>query len=370
MPRIDSVNSCIVKRSIRVQQLEGLFDIAPASRAETRIEADLPLNARPWNVGLIVGPSGSGKSTLARELFPEQMNRTLEWDSESSLLDAFPRCLGIKEITGVLSSVGFSSPPAWLRPFHTLSNGEQFRASVARLMAGDDDPIVIDEFTSVVDRTVAQIGSHAIQKSVRARANRLVAVSCHYDIVDWLQPDWLFDFQTQSFAWRDLWRRPTIEIDIRRCDRQLWRAFHRHHYLSATIAPSAQCFAAYVAGRAAAFTAVLNFPHATASGWREHRTVCLPDYQGCGIGNTLSETVAACYAALGKPYYSTTSHPAMIAHRLRSPAWRCVRKPGMTSASKSKIAMTASAATRRYTAGFLFTGTPRADYAATLGVVK
>jgi ABC-type glutathione transport system ATPase component len=151
MPRVDCLKTSRVHRSIRVQQLEGLFDIAPSDRADTRIEAELPFDERPWNVGLIVGPSGSGKSTLARELFPEQMNRALEWDADSSLLDAFPRSLGIKEVTGLLSSVGFSSPPAWLRPFHTLSNGEQFRAAVARLMASDDDPIVIDEFTSVVD---------------------------------------------------------------------------------------------------------------------------------------------------------------------------------------------------------------------------
>ena len=40
----------------------------------------------------------------------------------------------------------------------------------------------MDEFTSVVDRQVAQIGAHAIQKYVRKHGRQFVAVSCHYDI--------------------------------------------------------------------------------------------------------------------------------------------------------------------------------------------
>ena len=44
-----------------------------------------------------------------------------------------------------------------------------------------------DEFTSVIDRTVAQIGSSAIAKTVRKRKQKFVAVSCHYDIEEWLR---------------------------------------------------------------------------------------------------------------------------------------------------------------------------------------
>ena len=60
----------------------------------------------------------------------------------------------------------------WLRPFHVLSNGEQFRATIARALAESAkgrELVVIDEFTSVVDRTVAQIGSAAIAKTIRRR---------------------------------------------------------------------------------------------------------------------------------------------------------------------------------------------------------
>jgi hypothetical protein len=105
--------------------------------------------------------------------------------------------------------------------------------------------------------------------------------------------------------------------------------FHRHHYLSSTLHRGAKCFLALVDGQPAAFTAVLSFPHPSRAGWREHRTVCLPDFQGVGIGNGLSEFVAGLFKATGKPYYSTTSNPAMIQHRARSPLWRMARKPSM-----------------------------------------
>jgi ABC-type Mn2+/Zn2+ transport system ATPase subunit len=83
------------------------------------------------------------------------------------------------EITALLSSVGFSSPPSWLKPFHVLSNGEQFRVTLARILAEAPELAVVDEFTSVVDRTVAQIGSHALAKTVRAGNRCFVAVSAH-----------------------------------------------------------------------------------------------------------------------------------------------------------------------------------------------
>src|SRR6185369_3509378 len=109
-----------------------------------------------------------------------------------AVVEAFPPALGIKDIALLLSSVGFSSPPAWLRPFHLLSTGEQFRVSLALLLAHAQrgSRVVCDEFTSVVDRTVAQIGSAALARTVRARGRQFIAVTCHEDVEEWLRPDW------------------------------------------------------------------------------------------------------------------------------------------------------------------------------------
>ena len=122
------VSSAIVE-SPRVLQIRGLFDIPENKTSSQEWDVELPLKERPWNIGLIVGPSGSGKSTVASHLWPQGDGQGAAWARDAAILDSFPAELGIKEVAELLSSVGFSSPPAWLRPFHVLSTGQQFRVS-------------------------------------------------------------------------------------------------------------------------------------------------------------------------------------------------------------------------------------------------
>lgn len=403
MPRVSCLRSVDIVRTPRVKQVEGMFDVAPCERSEVRLSADLPLEDRDWQIGLIVGPSGCGKSTLARELFPEALVSGFEWPAQNSIVDAFPTAMGIKDIVGLLSSVGFSSPPSWLRPFRALSNGEQFRVTIARALAESPELAVIDEFTSVVDRTVARIGSAAIARTIRrvspgGPVRRLVAVSCHYDIIDWLAPDWVYDPAAGEFQWRCLPGRPPIELEIARVHRAAWQLFKSHHYLSSDLHKGAKCFVAFVhdeerreeanmgdarrahtpesglassrrAERPAAFTAVIHRPDSKGGFWAEHRTVCLPDFQGVGIGNALSEFVAALFAATGKRYCSRTSHPAMIRHRARSPLWTMYEPPALGRRnSRGYAAFDRSAALERMTAGFRFIGPPNPEAARAFGV--
>jgi hypothetical protein len=124
-----------------------------------------------------------------------------------------------------------------------------------------------------------------------------------------------------------------------------------------------------VENQPAAFTAVLPFPHPTRSGWREHRTVCLPDFQGVGIGNAMSEFVASLYKATGKPYTSTTSHPAMIRHRAKSPLWRMSRVPGLVGGHSERFnLMRKTSAIDRLTAGFEYVGPARPSEAHSFGL--
>lgn len=386
MPTVRCVRSVPVVRTARVAQLEGLFDLPPTADSRREWNVTLPLETRPWQIGLIVGPSGCGKTTLARELFPGQMVDGFDWPSDRSLVDAFPGTMSITDITGILSAVGFSSPPAWLRPFGVLSNGEQFRATIARALA------VIDEFTSVIDRTVARIGSAAVQKAVRRSGRRLVAVACHHDIIDWLNPDWIYEPDIDRFRWAahmegdsagnpgGCFRRPDITLSISRVKgRQWWPRFRHHHYLATSLAPSARCFLARVDGRPAAFTAAIttcNPSGSSRSYWREHRSVCLPDFQGAGIGNALSEYVASLHRATGQIYRSTTSSPAMISHRRRSPHWNQIRKPGYGASTRIRGSDSSSIRTlrqgvarTRITASFEYTGPARPADAWRFGLI-
>jgi ABC-type dipeptide/oligopeptide/nickel transport system ATPase subunit len=168
-------------------------------KLEKRIKGSLPIEDAPWQVGVIVGRSGSGKSSIAKELFAEAYIRAFDYHSKS-ILDDFPSGLQTGEITKALSSVGFASPPDWLKSYDCLSQGEKMRVDIARALCLDRDLIVFDEFTSVVDREIAKVSAFAIAKAVRRSKKQFIAVTCHYDVVDWLEPDWVLCTDTMEFT--------------------------------------------------------------------------------------------------------------------------------------------------------------------------
>lgn len=322
--KVDITHECDVEITPRVLQMAGMFDVPLESKTKIRIETTLPIEERPWNIGLIVGPSGSGKSSIAKHLWPNNIVGNQEWSRNRSLLDDFPPTLGIKETVGLLTSVGLGSPPSWVRPYRTLSNGEAFRASMARALAdADDDIVVIDEFTSVVDRQTARVTSNAIQKAVRRTNGQLIAVSCHYDIEDWLQPDWIYDTSTRAFKWRLVQPRPAIKLDIYPTDLTPWPMFRNHHYLSGKIVSNSICFGGWIGKQLVAFAAVRHFPHAKTRNIKMiHRIVVLPDYQGIGIGGKFSDWLGQHFWDKKFRCRIVLSHPALAAHFTGSPRWK------------------------------------------------
>lgn len=184
----------------RVLQVASLMDVPLDQKLSVHIDADLPIEDKPWHVGLVVGPSGAGKSTLARELWPDAIVGGQQW-GDGALIDDFPAGMPIREVIASLSAVGLNTIPAWLRPYRTLSTGEQFRAGIARAMAETAGLVVVDEFSSVVDRQVAKVASHAIQKHVRRTGRQLICVTCHYDVAEYLQADWTHDVAAGKFTW-------------------------------------------------------------------------------------------------------------------------------------------------------------------------
>lgn len=358
MPCAHIVRESQIIRTPRVMQMEGIFDVPLSERsAETwQVNLELP---EAWNVGLIVGPSGSGKTTIAREMFSDHLSHEWDWPKDKSVLDGFSKEMSIKEIVALLSSVGFSSPPLWVRPFRVLSNGEQFRVNMARTLAEMKDLAVVDEFTSVVDRTVAQIGSAAIQKTVRKRNQRFIAVSCHYDIAQWLEPDWVYEPHTGQLTVGRLLRRPKINLTVKRVHHTAWKLFSKYHYLDHGLNTAAQCFVAFMDSIPVSFCGVLSFPHARRPGWRCSRLVTLPDYQGVGIGGALLDHVAALFKRTGKPFFITTSHPAFVHALAKSKHWimnRTASRTGNAGNSSSIKNMYATLANRRLTCGFEYVG--------------
>lgn len=156
-----------------------------------------------------------------------------------------------------------------------------------------NDFVCIDEWTSVVDRTVAKAMSVCLYKFAKKFNKKIILLSCHYDILEWVNPDWLIDCNKQNFELHkneDFFfnEREKLEFTIKEVGRETWKYFSKYHYLSELLPGGKlylyglfhndnqigfQCFANYV-------------PHRkdTKIIYHSNRTVIHPDYNGLGLG--------------------------------------------------------------------------------------
>ena len=196
MSHFDIVKTNEIKNTFRVSKIQADFDIK-FEHANEHFVGDIDLPSK-WNIGVIVGGSEKRKTTIAKELFGDEYITNFEYIA-NSVIDDMPKSKNIDEITKMFYSVGFGSVPSWLKPYSVLSNGEKMRVDLARALL-ERDFVVFDEFTSVVDRNVAKTACIAINKAVKKTEKKFIAISCHYDILEWLSPDWVFDTnKMQSF---------------------------------------------------------------------------------------------------------------------------------------------------------------------------
>lgn len=187
-------------QSYRAQRVKSLFNAERGN--EFNLDANIPIDGEDWQIGLIVGPSGSGKTSIGKSLFGGGKIVDLYggWNSDRPIVDDIAPGGDFNAVTGALANVGLGDVPSWLRPFHALSNGQQFRAGLARLITDAPDEVIVDEFTSVIDRQIAKIGAMAFSKGWRRnKGKKVVLLACHYDIIEWLQPDWVYDTGTGEF---------------------------------------------------------------------------------------------------------------------------------------------------------------------------
>lgn len=324
MKAISITRKCPNYRSFRAATVKSLFNV---DRAGTfTIEAELPVDESGWQIGLVVGPSGSGKSTLGREMLgPEAFHEDGDWPKNKPIIDAIAPGAKLDQVTSALSAVGLGSVPAWLRPYHVLSTGEKFRAELARIVCDAPKRIVIDEFTSVVDRQIARIGAGAFAKAWRRTAGQAVCLSCHYDIVEWLQPDWILDTATGKYSSGRGVQRPKIALDIFQTNWRFWPLFEPHHYLKLPHMVAATNYVGFVGDSPVAHLAVSTRPGLVEA--RACRLVVMPEWQGAGVGlkflNAICELWRAGENRYQKPMRTLfhTSHPALAKVLRRHPLW-------------------------------------------------
>lgn len=318
--KIDITHRCADFDSYRAARVKSLFNVE--SGCNVHLCADIPIESEPWSIGVIVGPSGSGKTSMGQAIGPLF---SPAWPKNKPIVDAISPEGSFDAVTGALSAVGLGAVPTWLRPYAALSNGEQFRANLARLVCEAPSLAVVDEFSSVVDRQIAKIGAGAFAKAWRRTKGQIVLLSCHYDILDWVQPDWVFDTASGEFQRGWPRPRPRIELEIREAKQRDYALFEPHHYLKLPPMVASNHYTGWVDGEPVAHIAFSTRPGLVEA--RACRLVVMPEWQGAGVGmrflNKLCEQWLAGQNRYGLQLRTLfhTSHPGLAAALRRDPCW-------------------------------------------------
>jgi ABC-type dipeptide/oligopeptide/nickel transport system ATPase subunit len=290
--KIDIKLQSEVFNSFRCQVAANSLDIDVKKKSTHNLKIDNINIPNDWNIGLIYGASGSGKTTTVTELFGKDVFEIII-DDEKSIIDQLPSDLSYEECASMLNGIGLNSVPCWLRPVKTLSNGQKARAEALLLMSSNKEIIFIDEWTSVVDRTVAKAMSISLSKYAKRNNKKIILLSCHYDILEWLSPDWLIDCNKQIFELpksEDFFfkEREKLEFTIKEVGRETWKYFSKYHYLSERL-PGGKIYlyGLFHGDNQIGFQCFANYtPHkkGTKIIYHSNRTVIHPDYNGLGLG--------------------------------------------------------------------------------------
>ncbi len=362
--RIEVRNRCSDFTSYRAARVKSLFNAE--SGCNFSLNADLPLEDKEWSIGVVVGPSGSGKTSIGRSVWGGEAFYEKPWPDNAPIVDAIAEGGDFNAVTGALASVGLGDVPSWLRPYSVLSNGEKFRADLARIVSEEPSQVVIDEFTSVVDRQIARFGALAFSKAWRRTKGQAILLSCHYDVLDWIEPDWVFNTETKQFHGRWLqqkhdatpgwYRRPKFELEIWQTDWRYWPESEPHHYLKMPRMIAAKCYVGTVDGQRVCHMAVSTANKGGSAEARGCRLVVLPEWQGAGVGLRFLNAVCQLQMTGGEgarlegrkvTTIFHTSHPGLCSALRRMPQWRQVSaKLHGTNKRNSGKTMATSGATR------------------------
>ena len=336
---MDIVLKSNVNRDEYTDYIQEHFDLSVGDVAEVHIPNNLHLSRLGgWNIGVICGASGSGKSTILRSLGEI---KEVEFDNSKPLISNFAP-MTPQEASSILCAMGLASVPTWIRPYSSLSNGEKYRAEVAKRISSEigEGIILVDEYTSVVDRNVAKSMSNALQKYIRKEKKQIILATCHYDILEWLQPDWIYDLNKGGALEKGdcLRQRPQISLQVYRTEPDTWQLFKKHHYMTQEMNRSAMCFCFTWENQLVAFASILpQLGKGVGKAMRMSRLVILPDFQGLGLGGKILDFMGGICCANGFKFYIKTVNPRMGYHLEHSDKWKPTAHNGKLRTEKKVV---------------------------------
>ncbi|MBP7935861.1 MAG: hypothetical protein KA354_14545 [Phycisphaerae bacterium] len=191
------VEAVRVEASARLAEVCLRFGVPLAGRAR-RVARGVELGLRPGTITLVLGPSGAGKTRLLRAVERQcpkaRWVNTLPFPLDVSVLDAVAPARPLHEALGILTACGLGEPMLWVRSFDQLSEGEKFRARLARSLSlqhrnEEVGPLLCDEFGAVLHDRVAHGMAFSLRKLVDRRKLTLYVATCRNDLEEDLQPD-------------------------------------------------------------------------------------------------------------------------------------------------------------------------------------
>lgn len=176
----------------------GLQFGLPLFAKKTTIVESTKVAIGPGRIVLLLGPSGSGKTSalaqIERGFAGGCMVGRVCFFGDAAIVDRIAAWLPLCDVLGLMSACGLSEARLWVRPFAVLSDGEKFRARLARAMAiharsNAAAPLLCDEFCSLLHRRVAKAIGFGLRKLVWRYGISVVLACSQDDIVADLQPD-------------------------------------------------------------------------------------------------------------------------------------------------------------------------------------
>lgn len=187
----------VTPMSPRMRKICWDFGIPPRE-APTVLAENLQLTLKPGMLAVVIGSSGAGKSSVLHAVADKLGDVTWVgrglFPADRAIGDCIVPWRPLGEALEILTACGLGEPRLWVRRFSDLSDGEQFRAALARAIGrtiklGASRPIICDEFTALLHRRLARSIAHNLRKLVTRTGLIFIAATAHEDIFADLRPN-------------------------------------------------------------------------------------------------------------------------------------------------------------------------------------
>lgn len=194
----------------------------------TTLFSDISFVIKPGDIALICGPSGAGKTTLLSliqqrlrepDYSPSDLAGVMKVPQHATISSLGPlsttrplvNSLGrvsFERALFALNVSGLAEAHLYVKRFCELSNGQRYRAMVAKLIASDADIWIADEFCSALDPITANIVSRNLHRCAKQLGITCILAAANWgEFVHELRPDTIIHLRApwdcRVFSWSE-----------------------------------------------------------------------------------------------------------------------------------------------------------------------